>query len=493
MHPLLERFESRVAAGPRRAAASDPSLALDYASLRSAAVALATRIREHDPAGASPHVGILAPTSTIAAAAILGCWYAGRVPVPLNFLLSPGELAGIVRDAGLRLVLTIEHFAPQAAQLSGLGVRSLTVDAKSLAAPATPAVPPASAAPTDTGVILYTSGTSGTPKGVCLSFDNLVRNVETCIEHMRIPPDAVLLSVLPQFHSFGFTAMTLVPLLLGASVWYLPRFSPTAVVGMIAEKRITVFMAVASMYAALLQLKQVEPGALGTLTLAISGGEPLAPAVASAFEERFGVEICEGYGLTETSPVVSINQPWDRRPGSVGRPLPGVEVIAADVDGRALPVGQQGELLIRGHNVMRGYYNQPWETANVLRGGVLRTGDLGYVDRDGFVFITGRAKELIIIGGENVHPREIEVVLAEHPAVAEAAVVGRPDALRGDVPIAFVLLKPGLRASALELREHCRTRLAGYKVPREVHVADDLPRGPTGKILKRALPGRQTA
>jgi long-chain acyl-CoA synthetase len=439
MHSLLSLFEARVAQYAERLAVGDPFLCLNYASLRNLAASLAARLSQTT---GQPHVGVLAPTSAAGAAAILACWYAGRACVPLNFLLTPAELAALARDAALDVALTSERFEPLCRET---GLRPLLLEAVE----PTPTVPePPAAAGGDTAALIYTSGTSGTPKGVCLSFENLVRNALACVEHARLTPEQVFLSVLPQFHSFGFTAMTVTPLLLGATTWYLPRFSPQAVVQAIQEKHASVFMAVASMYAALLQLKDADPRALACLELAISGGEPLPAHVAGAFEERFGIRIMEGYGLTETSPVVSINMPWAHRPGSVGRPLPGVEVLAVAGDGTPLPAGTEGELAVRGHCVMKGYHNRPAETASVLRDGRLLTGDIGLVDEDGYVYITGRAKEMMIIAGENVFPREIESVLCEHPSVAEAAVIGAPDRLRGEVPVAFVVLRPGRRSAA---------------------------------------------
>lgn len=481
MHPLLDLFETRVAEGADRLAVGDAGLRLDFASLRGLASRLAAQLAGNSE---RPHAGVLAPTSAAGAAAILACWYAGRACVPLNFLLAPPELAAVARDAGLDVALTTEHFGPLCEEV---GLRPLLVDggARAHGDRERP-----DAAPGDTAALIYTSGTSGAPKGVCLSFENLLRNALACVEHARLTPDQVFLSVLPQFHSFGFTAMTVTPLLLGATTWYLPRFSPLGVVQTIQEKRASIFMAVASMYAAMLQLKDADPQALASLKLAISGGEPLPARVAAAFEQRFGVRIMEGYGLTETSPVVSINLPWAHRAGSVGRPLPGVQVFAVDRGGTPLAAGMEGELVVLGHCVMKGYHNRPAETAGVLRDGRLFTGDIGRVDADGYVHITGRAREMMIIAGENVFPREIESVLCEHPSVAEAAVIGVHDELRGEVPLAFVLLKEGAQADAAALRQYCRERLAAFKVPRQVQVCADLPRAPSGKILKRALRDR---
>lgn len=478
MHPILSEFEQVVAGTPDRPAACDQSLVLDYQSLRAVAAGLAGRIASES---AQPRVGIMAPTSSACAAAIFACWYAGKTPVPLNFLLGPDQLGKVIRDAGLDCVLTIERFA---GALAPTGLKTLLLSAQTLV-PGQVETP--AAQPNDTAAVIYTSGTSGDPKGVCLSFDNLVQNAKACIEHTRMDPQQVFLSVVPQFHSFGFTTMTATPLLLGATAWYLPRFSPVAVVSTIAEKGVTIFLAIASMYGALAKTKNADPNALASLRLAISGGEPLSPVVADAFKERFGIELMEGYGLTESSPVVAVNMPWAHRPGSVGRPLPGIEVSTVDEQGRALPPGEVGELIVRGHCVMQGYLNQPDATAASIRNGALHTGDIGRVDPDGFVYITGRAKEMMIVGGENVFPIEIETVLCAHPAIADAAVVGMPDEVRGELPLAFVILQEGATADDKEIRAFCRRHLAGYKVPREIRIEQDLPRGPTGKILKRQL------
>jgi long-chain acyl-CoA synthetase len=483
MHPLLSKFEHNVNAAPDRPAVCDQSLMLDYRSLRAIAAGLGERIRSQS---AQPRVGIMAPTSSACATAIVACWYAGKTPVPLNFLLAPEELGQIASDADLDCVLTIEHFK---AVLDSLGLNALLLSAQTLA-PGQSEAPAADAG--DTAAIIYTSGTSGAPKGVCQSFDNIVRNAEACIEHARMDSDQVLLSAIPQFHSFGFTVGTVVPLVLGATVWYLLRFSPATLVSMIADKGVTILIAIASMYGALAKMKGVERAALGSLRLPISGGEPLLPAVAEGFKKHFGIEILEGYGLTESSPVVAVNMPWAYRPGSVGRALPGIEVHAASETGQALAPGSVGELVIRGHCVMQGYHNQPKVTDDVIRDGALYTGDVGQVDADGFIHITGRAKEMMIVGGENVFPREIESVLGDHPAVAEAAVVGRPDEVRGEVPLAYVLLREGAEIGETELRAFCRERLAGFKVPREIHIEQSLPRSATGKILKRALRIRPT-
>lgn len=478
MHILLDQFEKSCAAKPNHPAACDQKLVIDYQGLRAVAAGLAEQITARSN---KPRVGILAPASAAGAAAILACWYADKIPVPLNFVLGPAELAKIISDADLDLVLTIEHFATT---VQATGLQTIILNSQSLV-PGSGSAP--EVAPSDVAVVLYTSGTSGDPKGVCLSFGNIVRNVNACIEHARINSDQIFLSVLPQFHSFGFTALTIVPLLLGATVHYLPRFSPAAMVNTIADKQISVLIAIPSMLAALANMKQVEAAQFTSLRLTVCGGEPLPETLYKAFQQRFGVTIHEGFGMTESSPIATLNTPWEHRPGSVGRPIPGVNITTVDELGNGLPPGETGELVISGHCVMLGYHNKPDITAATIRDGALWTGDVGHVDADGYVYITGRAKEMIIVGGENVFPREIETVILEHPAVNEAAVIGVPDKIRGELPAAFVILKEDKQVTVTELRDFCRKRLAGYKVPRWIRTATDLPRSATGKILKRAL------
>jgi len=464
---------------------ADPTRELSYGRLIRLAAVLR---RQVERATARPHVGLMLPSSGGFAATFYGILWAGRVPVPLNFLLQTDELRAVVRDAELDTLFTIRHFAEQvdplpvkAVFLEDLPLRRELVRQRFRRLP-----PPPRPHPDDTAVLLYTSGTSGLPKGVCQTHRNLTADVAACLAHARLTPEHRFLGVLPPFHSFGLTTLLLVPVALGASVFYLPRFQPAGVIEAIRGRRISIALLIASMYGALLNAKGGGREDLASLTFAVSGGEALPDVVYERFAERFGVRIVQGYGMTEASPVVSLDVPWASRPGTVGRALPGVTVTAVDDAGRPVAAGQDGELVVRGPIVMKGYYRQEAETrAAFTPDGGYRTGDLGRLDADGYLTITGRKKELIIVGGENVYPREVETVLAGHPAVREAAVVGRPDGARGEVVAAFVTLRA--TATATELREFCRERLAGYKVPRRVIIADDLPRGPTGKILKRKL------
>ena len=263
------------------------------------------------------------------------------------------------------------------------------------------------------------------------------------------------------------------------------RFQPTKVLKLIEEHKISCFMAIPSMYRVL--AASDEEFDVSALRFPISGGEPLPVAIAEAFQNRFGVDIYEGYGQTEAAPVITLNVPGGRKLGTVGRALPKVEVAIWNESGEPLGADEVGEVMVRGQNVMEGYHNLPEETAKTITGGWLHTGDLGKVDADGFVSITGRKKELIISAGENIYPREIEEALIRHASVKEVAVIGVPDEVRGEVPKAFVIAEEGATLDAGELRSFCKEHVANYKVPKVIEIVDDLPRTPSGKVLKRML------
>jgi long-chain acyl-CoA synthetase len=435
---------------------------------------------------ATQTVGIMLPTSAVFSVCALAGWMAGKVVVPLNYLLKAEELQYVVDDCGTDTVITsrqmTEHIpAPQAKNIVYLE----DINFRSVPEPAWPAT----AEDDDLGLLLYTSGTSGRPKGVMLTHGNITANLEQIREWVSVTSADVILGVLPQFHSFGLTVLTLLPLAADLKAVYTARFVPQKMVRLMREHRPTIFVAIPSMYNALLSVKDAGPEDFASLRLVVSGGEPLPDAVFQKFRERFGVTLNEGYGLTETSPVTNWCRPHEWRPHSVGKPLPRVQERIADInDGRILDVGQEGEIQIKGPNVMRGYYRLPEETANAFTAdGWFRTGDIGRFDDDGHLYITGRLKEMLIIGGENVFPREIEEVISLHPAVGGVGVIGMPDPMRGEVPIAFVEAREGMKVEPLEVLALCREKLAGYKVPDEVRVVEALPRNPTGKVLRRDL------
>lgn len=426
-------------------------------------------------------VGLLLPNCALYPPALLGAIWAGKVPVPLNPLLKPAELDFIFQEAGIDLVVVAEPTRPL---VSALAVKTVDVHEFLGAEPGTP-LEPRPAAPGDVAVLLYTSGTTGRPKGVPLTHDNLLSNALTLIDRVQATPEDVFLSVLPLFHAFGLTILMIGPLLLGAEVIY-TRFSPDRVATLIARHKVTVFVAVPSMFRLLVRSKvPAEP--FQGLRLAVSGGDALPSSVRDAYRQRFGHELLEGYGLTETAPVISAETPRENKPGTVGRVLPGVRVRILGEEGAAQAPGQEGEVQVQGPNVMTGYLNRPEENRTAFTAdGWFRTGDLGFLDAEGYLTITGRIKELIVRDGEKIMPREVEDVLERHPKVLDAAVLGEPDGERGQAVVAFVVpAEPSLTAE--ELRQFCRGRLADYKVPRRVVIAADLPRGPTGKILKRAL------
>jgi long-chain acyl-CoA synthetase len=435
-------------------------------------------------------VGIMLPASTAFPATLFGTLWAGKAAVPLNFLLREQELTLVVQDSGLDLILTIRHFEELAAKLPAktlfledLGLRRRMLTAMVSRLPSPPTVEP-----DDTAVLLYTSGTTGVPKGVQLSYANLLSNCEDTIATLNIDPNQVFLNVLPPFHVFGVTAMVLLPVVLRASVVAIPRFSPMGMIKALEQRGVTIVVAIPSMYAAVLKTKSAQPETFANVFLAISGGEPLPNTVRDGYWERFKLELREGYGLTETSPVVATNTPGASRRGTVGMPIRHVEVRIVDEHDKTLPPGQDGEILVQSPGVMRGYYRRPEETAKIMtEDGWFRTGDIGRIDEDGFLSITGRAKDMMIVGGENVFPREIEAALENHPGVLQVAVIGMQDDLRGEVPVAFVIPHPGAEVTEQELRELARKSVASYKVPRRVIVREELPQGPTGKLLKRSL------
>jgi long-chain acyl-CoA synthetase len=337
-------------------------------------------------------------------------------------------------------------------------------------------------------VILYTSGTTGTPKGAELTHSNLKRNAEIARDLFSAGSDAVTLGALPLFHSFGQTCSMNATVLAGGTLTMIPRFDPAKALEIIQRDHVNIFMGVPTMYGALLHEPGREQFDTSTLKLCVSGGSALPVELLRAFEQAFGCKILEGYGLSETSPVASFNHPdRERKPGSIGTPVAGVEMKVVDDDGNEVPTGEVGEIVIRGHNVMKGYWERPDATEDAIRGGWFHSGDMARVDDDGYFFIVDRKKDLIIRGGYNVYPREIEEVLYEHPAVREAAVLGLPHDEYGEEVGAAVVLKEGESATAEELREFCKEQVAAYKYPRTVWLVDELPKGPTGKILKREI------
>ena len=341
----------------------------------------------------------------------------------------------------------------------------------------------------DTAVILYTSGTTGQPKGAELTHANLTSNTEVaCADIVRAQPDDVIFGGLPLFHAFGQTAALNLAIAAGACLTLLPRFDAETALRIIAGHRVTVFEGVPTMYVALLHRPDRADYDTSALRMCFSGGAALPAEVLRGFEQAFGCMLLEGYGLSETSPVASCNHPdRDRKPGSIGTPIRGVQMRIVDKEDHEVPQGEVGEIVIRGPNVMKGYWHRPETTAEAIRDGWFHTGDLARVDEDGYFYIVDRKKDMIIRGGYNVYPSEIEELLYQHPAVAEAAVIGLPHPALGEEVGAAVTLKPGAGTTAEELREHVKSLVAAYKYPRHLWIAEEMPKGPTGKILKREI------
>jgi len=429
---------------------------------------------------------------------------AGLVMVPLNPLLKAPEVAYQLRDSESRMLITFEGFAAEAVagareagdvsmyvvNLPGNDQRPEgTRDYDELYfADDTGEIEPVNA--DDTAVIIYTSGTTGKPKGAELTHFQLYMNCTVAGELFGFRDDDVGVAVLPMFHVFGLSSVLNTAVRFGGTLVLIPRFEPDAVLDAIARYRCTIFSGVPTMYYTLLQA-DVASRDLSSLRVGISGGAAIPGEVIRAFEEKFpGVVILEGYGLSETASTTTFNVSAEQRKVlSIGKPIWGVEVRVVDEQDKPLPPGSEniGEIVIRGHNVMKGYYGNLAATAEAFRGGWFHTGDLAYADKDGYLFVVDRKKDMLIRGGYNVYPREIEEVLFGHPAVAEAAVVGKADPKLGEEILAFVVPKPGAEADPDDIMAYCRERLAAYKYPREVRIAEDLPKGPTGKILKREL------
>jgi len=496
---LQTRFLEIWRAQPGHEAVVDDAFRLTLDELMRYALALSKVLeqRAKSPVG---HVGLLMPNCAPMVTGIFGILLAGKTIVPLNFLLPPPDLLFCIQDAEIDLLLSLSALREKLEPLkaaSGGKIEIIYLDellqqpgvAEAVAGtnPETQILA-LDADAEKTAALVYTSGTTGRPKGVMLSHKNLLSNISSCAELMRVTADDRFLSVLPLFHSFAILATTLLPVLKGATVILLKRFTVGSALKAIADERISVLMLTPSMWQLLSRAKEFASTPKDKLRLCISGGGPISAKSEAEISRLLGLPLLNGYGQTEASPVISVNVPWKLRAGSIGAALPGVEVRTVDDDGKSLGIGETGEIQARGDNVMKGYFKRPDETKKAITtDGWLCTGDFGYVDKDGFVFITGRKKELIIVGGENVHPREIEEVLDEHPAIAESAVIGIPDELRGEVPKAYYVLKEGYEVAPKELREFLLKHIPAFKVPREFERMDLLPKNALGKVLKHQL------
>lgn len=456
-------------------------------------------------------VALMAPNGPYFSIAYFGALYAGATLVTFNVLLSADEVEFQLSDSQARVLIL--HSALQAAGLEGFQrVASCThlftiageaMETQLAASKVEEAADQGEEADVyqsnadDTAVILYTSGTTGKPKGAELTHFNLLYNAQLSCERgfgrwpyepRLIGPGNVSLAALPLYHIFGQTAVQNASFFGGATISYLPRFTASDAVEAIQRDEVTLLCGVPTMFFALLNDPAVGDAQLPSLQYCCSGGAAMPAEVKKAFRERFGVGVQEGYGLTETSPMVCVQRVDNtEKCGNCGTPVDGVDVKIFDDQDCEVPLGERGEIVIRGHNIMKGYFNRPEATAEVMRGGWFHSGDIGFIDEDGNLHIVDRKKEMILRGGFNVYPREVEEVLYAHPAVREAAVIGVPDEKYGEEVKAVIALKPNHTCSPEEIIEYCKEHVAAYKYPRTVVILDDLPKGPTGKILKRSL------
>jgi long-chain acyl-CoA synthetase len=470
-----------------------------YAALWADARAFAGALRSRG-VGPGDRVGILVPNVPDFPKAYYGALALGAVVVPVHALLKAEEIAYVLRDSGATLLVCHDALAGEGAKGAELAEVAFVTPAELAASDAAPVETYVLRDPTDDAVVLYTSGTTGKPKGAVLSQLNVVMNVTiTAYDVVGLTSDDVILGCLPLFHSFGQTCAMNAGFRAGATLVLMPRFDGPAALHAIGAYGVTVFEGVPTMYVALLDAARSHEGALPGLRIAVSGGASLPMTVMDKWRGTFGSEIYEGYGLSETSPVATFNQrAVGRKPGTVGTPIWGVdvEIAKAEVEDSIVFVetGEIGEVVIRGHNVFTGYLGNDEATRAAIVDGWFRSGDLGTKDADGFVAIVDRKKDMVLRGGYNVYPREVEEVLLRHPAVGQVAVIALPHDVHGEEVCAVVVRSPeGADATAEEIIAWSREQIAAHKYPRVVEFVDAFPLGPSGKVLKRELVARFTS
>jgi len=500
---VAECLELSAVACPDKTAVVCDDTRMTYGELESAAKRVANLLRDKG-IGRGDRVAMMIPNTPHFPIIYYGILYAGATVVPFNVLFRRREILYRLNDVGARAFLAWQDTAQQAtvAFHEAETCEHLIVVEPTLR-PQKPEVGEsfvqllmaasddggmAQTQPEETAVIFYTAAMAGAPMGAELTHFNLFQNALTSKEFsLKYYPEDVCLAALPLFHAFGQTTMLNAPFLAQSTVVLAPRFEAHRIFETIAQENVTLLTMVPAMFHLLLASKREEIHDLSSLRWITAGGSKMPVELAHEFSERFGVPVLEGYGLTETSPVVSFNHIETNRPGSVGRPIWGCRVRIKQEDGSFAGPNEIGEIVIRGHNVMKGYLHKPKATAEALAGGWMHTGDLGYLDEDGFIFITGHSKEIILRAGMNVYPREIEVFLGEHPAIADAAILGMPDPVRGEEVKAFIVFKQGMHLSHRDLRAYCREQLASYKCPRSFEVIDALPVDRKGRVMKEIL------
>jgi long-chain acyl-CoA synthetase len=474
-----------------------PTGTMTFAEVDRASGRLATALRDH---GLSPGDKVAVRLANVPefVIAYFGILKAGVAMVPLNPLLKSDEIAYHLDDSDARMLITSTFMADEVALALGKvdGVAPIAVGSTDAGWPEFAELLEADddgdiwpGAADDTAVLLYTSGTTGRPKGAEVSHFQLYMNCSLAAERFGLDEHDVALAALPFFHVYGLSSVLNAAVRHARCISVVPRFDVDAVLSAIERDRITILAGVPTMYHALANA-DTSGYDTSSLRIASSGGAAIPEQVLRAFEQKYGIPILEGYGLSESASTATVNpSPDERRVLSIGKPIWGIELRIVDENDQALPNGPEhiGEIVLRGHNVTKGYYKRPDETARAFRGGWFHTGDLGYQDDDGFVYVVDRKKDLIIRGGLNVYPREVEELLYRHPDVAEAAVIGRRDERLGEEVVAVVSLRNGSDTTGEDIVEWAKQRIASYKYPREVRIVTELPKGATGKIVKRLL------
>lgn len=453
------------------------------------------------------HIALLLGNSPHFVISLYGAMRLGATVIPINPIYTPDEIGYILNNGDVKVIVALDLLLPLAEKMEALlpqvesyiicesnPLNKVDVSANEKMKSFSDVISSGNLAfdepelfEDDVAVILYTSGTTGRPKGAMLTHKNLYSNARDIGEYLKMNHLDKVMTVLPMFHVFSLTVVVNAPLISGSTIIIVPKFSPKEIFRLAKKYGVTVFAGVPTMYNFLHQYPDGDPNDFSTFRLCISGGSSLPVALLKNFEKKFNVLISEGYGLSEASPVTCFN-PLDRprKPGSIGTSILNVENKIVNELGEELPEGQVGELVVRGPNVMKGYYKMPEETAAAIRDGWLYTGDLARVDGEGYFYIVDRKKDMVIVGGFNVYPREVEEVLYEHPEVVEAAVIGAPDPEQGEVVKCFVVRKNESLTEA-ELMEYCREHLAKYKLPKTIEFLEELPKNTTGKILRKAL------
>ncbi len=485
---LAEAFDQAALSRTEKTAVFWDEKEFTYAVLRSQSSTVAAELTGKFGIKPGDRVGLWLKNRPEFIPALFGIHKAGAVVVPINNFLKPDEVGYILADAGVEVLITDAELGAHFPVLSATRptLKMLNIEEAAAQSPPSTLHPPSFRSESDLAVIIYTSGTTGRPKGAMLSHGNLLHNVASC----RIVLDTLesdrYVVLLPMFHSYMLTVGILLPLLSGASIILIKSLNqPQQMLREMYQRQATCLPAIPPFYRTLAHANL--PAKL-PFRLCVSGAAPLPVQVLKDFEAKHQIPIIEGYGLSEASPVVTKN-PFRglRKPGSIGLPIPNVEVSIQSEDGKILGANKTGELCVRGGNVMLGYWNKPDETAKATRGNWLLTGDIGHRDDDGYYYITDRKKDMLLVNGINVYPREVEEIIYQFPGVKEVAVIGIPDARKGEQPLAFVASTEGVALDEKALIQFLRQKLADYKVPRRIEIVTALPRNATGKILKTTL------